>query len=58
MKFNKQRTWFSGDLEWAVIKRFSDDRLALYRKGEVSYYNFVDLFDTVDEINDYFKNHK
>ena len=58
MKFNKQRTWFSEDLEWAVIKRFSDDRLALYRKGEVSYYNFVDLFDTVDEINDYFKNHK
>ena len=58
MKFNKQRTWFSGDLEWAVIKRFSDDRFALYHKGEISYFDFVGLFNTTDEINNYFKTHK
>lgn len=57
MKFNNQRTWFSEDLEWAVIKRFSDNRLALYRKGEISYFDFVGLFNTTDEINDYFKTH-
>lgn len=57
MRFNKQRTWFSEDFRWAVIKRFSDDRFALYRKGKVSYYDFIDLFDTVEEINNYFKDH-
>ena len=59
MKFNKQRTWFSGDLEWAVIKRFSDDKLVLYRKGKISYFDFTGFIcDTPDEINEYIKNHE
>ena len=59
MKFNKQRTWFSEDLEWAVIKRFSDDKLVLYRKGKISYFDFTGFIcDTPDEINEYIKNHE
>lgn len=59
MRFNKQRTWFSEDGKWAVIKRFSDNKLVLYRKGKVSYFDFTGhIFETPTNIYEYIRNHK